>query len=111
MKKFIVMMTLATALTSNAYALQAIAVTYGAASLAGTSLGVSSSVNGVDCTIGQGGCKEAIQIIEDSQGYMQTGELSLFLAQKVRDAQSADSSLSQDEALDLLNDQALEILK
>ncbi|MDO9181160.1 MAG: hypothetical protein Q7U04_02065 [Bacteriovorax sp.] len=56
-------------------------------------------------------CKEAGQIVEDSQDYLQTGELTVYLGQKIKDIQSTDESLSEVEALEFLVKRAVEILK
>ncbi|MBC7713416.1 MAG: hypothetical protein H7177_08755 [Rhizobacter sp.] len=112
MKKLMIMITLGTTLASfNANALQAIAASYAVASLAMTSLGVTSSVKGLDCTLGQGACKEAAQVIEDTQNYQQSGQLSAFLSQKIKDIQSLDSSVSDEEALDALTSVSAQMLK
>lgn len=51
--------------------------------------------------------KEALQIVEDAQNYVQSGELSLFLGQKIKDVQTTNESLSNEEALDSLITNAL----
>ena len=94
----------------SASALEAIAGTYLVGTAAMASLGVTSSVKGLDCTLGQGACKEAAQVVADTQDYLQSGELSAFLAEKIKFIQVEDKSVSEQEALDALNAASLEIL-
>lgn len=88
--------------TSQAQAAQAITGIYGVMSVSLTGVGISSSIYGPDCVIGQGPCKAAVQVLEDSQKYMQSGEVTAYLSQKIKEVQESDSSLSADEALDAL---------
>jgi hypothetical protein len=46
--------------------------------------------------------KEAQAVVDDSQGYIQTGKLSAFLSQKIKDVKELNSELSDEEAIDLL---------
>jgi hypothetical protein len=111
MKKLMIMLTLTTSLASfSASALEAIAGTYLVGTAAMASLGVTSSVKGLDCTLGQGACKEATQVLADTQDYLQSGELSAFLAEKIKFIQVEDKSVSEQEALDALNAASLKIL-
>jgi hypothetical protein len=61
------------------------------------SIGLSSA-----SLIGNNGKIEAEQVIRDSQDLAQTGELSVFLNQKIKELQSQDNSLSEQDALDQL---------
>lgn len=45
--------------------------------------------------------KEALQVVNDSQDLFQSGHMSLFLGQKIKDVQSR-YSISDSEALDVL---------
>ncbi len=112
MKKLILMVTLVTSVASfNANALQAIAGTYIVGTIAGLSLGVSSTIYGPDCVLGQAHCKEAVQILADSQEYMQSGEMSALLAEKVKQVQADNKMASEEDAVDALNQVSLELLK
>lgn len=46
-------------------------------------------------------CKEALDILNDSEEYARSGKLSVLLNQRVRDVQANDD-VSTEEALDLL---------
>lgn len=46
--------------------------------------------------------KEVAQVNNDYQGFIQFGRLSPFLEQKIKDIQSQDSLVSEQEALDIL---------
>lgn len=54
--------------------------------------------------------KEAIQVVDDLQEYAQSGELSVFLNQKIKETQTQDGSLSEEEALDLIIENTKKIL-
>ena len=53
---------------------------------------------------------QAEAVINDAQDMLQTGEVSLFLSQKIQEAQAQNLDLSVDEALDLLIESAQSIL-
>jgi hypothetical protein len=114
MKNLAVLFTLACSLVSfsaNSLEVTKEIVIMPFASLAGTTLGFASTSNGVDCTLGQGGCKLAMQVVADSQEYFQSGTLSAFLSEKIKNIQAQDKSASDEEALDALISVSLEILK
>jgi hypothetical protein len=48
------------------------------------------------------GKEEALQIINDSQDFFQTGRLLVFLNQKIKDLQSHDLTVSDLEAVEFL---------
>lgn len=107
MKKLMLALAL-TATVSQAHAWQAIAGTYIFASLGASTIG-GMTTSGKECEIIV--CKEATQVLEDSQNYIQSGEMSAFLSGKVRDVQAAYSEMSEGEALDALIQDAELILK
>lgn len=103
MKKLMVLAAVAMSVTTfSAQAAEAITGAYAVMSVTGSSVGISSSIYGPDCMLGQGACKAAVQVLEDSQKYMQSGEVTAYLSQKIKEVQDLDSSLSADEALDAL---------
>jgi hypothetical protein len=103
MKKLVVMLTLATSLTSiNANALEVITAGYVALTASAGVWGTSSSIYGVDCAVGQARCKEAVQVLKDTQEFVQSGKVSVMLSKKILDTQAQDQSLSADEALDVI---------
>jgi hypothetical protein len=55
--------------------------------------------------------KEAAALINDVQGYSQLGKTTIRLAQKIKDIQAQDESLSVAEALELIVFEAESILK
>ncbi|MFA6237689.1 MAG: hypothetical protein WC635_10215 [Bacteriovorax sp.] len=55
--------------------------------------------------------KEANQVINDSQELIQSGKMSAFLAQKIQEIRSLDSTVSDSEALDALISVSEMILK
>ncbi len=55
--------------------------------------------------------KQAEIILNDSQEYFQSEKLSSFLGQKIKDLKASDESLSDDDAIDLLVNEARQILK
>lgn len=55
--------------------------------------------------------KEAAQVINDSQELIQSGKMTAFLGQKIKDIQAQDSSVSDSEALDALLSVSDQILK
>jgi hypothetical protein len=46
--------------------------------------------------------KEAIQVINDSQEFIQSGDMSVLLDQKINEAQKINQDLSVEDALDLI---------
>jgi hypothetical protein len=78
------------------------------ASIAATTAGLATS-SGNECKFLV--CKEAAQVLVDGQEYAQSGKMTAFLAGKISNVKSSDESLSTEEALDVLVDTALEILK
>lgn len=112
MKKLFITLSVLSALTSfNANALEAIGVTYGVMSVSASVVGTLSTIYGPDCLLGQGSCKEAVQVIADAQDYIQSGKISSFLGQKIKEVQASDTSLSAEEVLDVLTASAAEVLK
>jgi hypothetical protein len=112
MKKLMVMVSLITSITAmNANALEAVGAIYGLSSAGLSTLGTLSSIYGPDCVIGQGSCKEAVQVLEDAQAYLQSGKVSTFLGQKIKEVQNIDSTLSSEEAIDVLTSTATAVLK
>lgn len=99
MKKFIAFATLA--LSVNAFSASFIGTT-----LLPTQLLAISSV----ATSGNPQ-KEAAQVINDSQEYIQSGNITAFLAQKISDIQAQDSSVSESESVDALISVSEQILK
>jgi len=49
---------------------------------------------------------EATQVINDSQEFMQSGVISVFLNQKINEIQNLDQDLSLEDAIDLIVDSA-----
>lgn len=107
MKKLMLALAL-TATMSQAHAWQAIAGTYLFASTGASTIG-GMTTSGRECEIIV--CKEASQVLEDSQGYIQSGEMSAFLAGKVKNVQAVYTEMSEAEALDALITDAELILK
>ena len=54
--------------------------------------------------------KQAAIILNDTQEFFQSGKLSSFLAQKIKDVQAVDLSASDEEAIDRLINEAESIL-
>jgi hypothetical protein len=48
----------------------------------------------------------AAQVINDSQEYMQSGNMSVLLNQKINELQKIDQNISLEEAIDLIVDSA-----
>ena len=71
----------------------------------------ASSLEFTFSTVSAGQNKEAMVILNDSQAFIQSGKLSAFLAQEIKNAQSQDSDLSEEDALDLLISKSKLILK
>jgi hypothetical protein len=97
MKKLIAIATLA--LSVNAFS----------ASFVGTTLLPTQSLTSVSTS---GNVQnEAAQVINDSQELIQSGKMTAFLGQKIKDIQAQDSSVSDSEALDALLSVSEHILK
>lgn len=62
-------------------------------------------------TSGAYDAKQAAVVINDSQEFFQSGKLSAFLGQKIKDAQVVNPGASEEEALDMLINEAEAILK
>lgn len=99
MKKFIAAATLL--LSLNTFA----------ASFVGTTLLPTQSLALSSVSISGNAQKEAAQVINDSQDLIQSGNMTAFLSQKIRDIQAQDSSVSDQEALDALISVSEQILK
>lgn len=106
MKKLMLAVAL-TATVSQAHALQAIAGTYISGSLGASTIG-GMTTSGKECEIIV--CKEALQVLNDGQNYIQSGKMSAFLAEKIKNIQSVNVELSDEEALDALIQDAESIL-
>jgi hypothetical protein len=50
-------------------------------------------------------------VINDSQEFFQSGKLSVFLSQKISDAKALNAGASDEEALDMLLNEAESLLK
>ena len=99
MKKLIAIATLA--LSVNAFSASFVGTTLlPTQSLALSSVSTSGNVQ-----------KEAAQVLNDSQELIQSGKMSAFLSQKIKDIQAQDSSVSDSEALDALLSVSEQILK
>jgi len=61
-------------------------------------------------TSGKSVRKEAGQVLKDSQEYIASGKLSVFLQAKINDKISQDESLTIDEALEIMVDEAQVVL-
>lgn len=113
MKKLFIMMTLMTSISSfNAGAGEVVGMVLGGGTVLVSAVASTSGVLtslGLECNFMV--CKEANQVIEDTQIYSQTGELSVFLNQKIKDVQTLNNEFSEEEALDLLVSNSLAILK
>ncbi len=55
--------------------------------------------------------KQAAMVINDSQEFFQSGKLSVFLSQKISDAKALNAGASDEEALDMLLNEAESLLK
>lgn len=106
MKKILAILVISTSI--NAYALQAFVATEVGGSLIFSTVGGMTTA-GKECEIMV--CKEAVQVVNDAQNYLQTGEISIFLALKLNETQLSHESLSEIEALDLVIENALTVLK
>lgn len=107
MKKLMLALAL-TATVSQAHAWQAIAGTYISGSLGASTIG-GMTTSGKECEIIV--CKEAAQVLDDSQNYIQSGEMSAFLSGKIKNVQAIHTEMSDEEALDALIQDAELILK
>jgi hypothetical protein len=56
-------------------------------------------------------CKEAVRVIEDTNAYLQSGEMSALLTEKVKEVQETNNLLSEQDALDDLISISLEVIK
>ena len=54
--------------------------------------------------------KQAAMVINDSQEFFQSGRLSVFLSQTINDAKAVNAGVSDEEALDMLINEAQSIL-
>lgn len=104
MKKLIIM-AFATILSSNTYAVDV--VTNGLAyTLANTlytsALGIATTEATSLAIFSKDQRTEALKIQNDAQNYYQSGIASLYLQSKIQVARDLDSSLSDDESVDLL---------
>lgn len=55
--------------------------------------------------------KQAAMVLNDSQEFIQSGKMSAFLGQKIKDAQAVNAGASAEEALDMLINEAESLLK
>lgn len=101
----------ASARESNPLHLTASVTLWPTALVALTAGGLATSTNDAACSVGAARCKVAIQLIEDSQNYLQSGDMSALLSQAVKEIQAQDESLSQDQAVDEITVIASQILK
>lgn len=58
-----------------------------------------------------GNVYKAQVLLNDTQEAMQSGKISVFLAQQIKEVQSVDSEVSEFEAIEILAAEATEILK
>lgn len=100
--------------TSKSYALEAgtntLAYTL-AETIYITALGVATTEATSLATSSKNQKAEAQRIQNEAQLYLQTGKTSLFLESKIELAKSLDSTLSDDEAVDLLLEASAILLK
>lgn len=90
MKKLIAIATLA--LSVNAFSASFVGTTLlPTQSLALSSVSTSGNVQ-----------KEAAQVINDSQELIQSGKMTAFLSEKIKNIQAQDAAVSDSEALDAL---------
>jgi hypothetical protein len=99
MKKLIAIATLV--LSVNAFS----------ASFVGTTLLPTQSLALLSVSTSGNVQKEAAQVINDSQELIQSGKMTAFLGQKIKDIQGQDSTVSDSEALDALLSVSENILK
>lgn len=117
MKKFVILAIaaiLTAPLSSKSHALEAgtnaLAYTL-AESIYVTALGVATTEATSIATSSKSQKAEAQRIQNEAQLYLQTGKTSLFLESKIELAKSLDSTLSDDEAVDLLIEASQILLK
>lgn len=82
-----------------------------AASFVGTTLLPTESLALTTAASSGNPQKQAALIINDTQEYMQSGVMTPFLSQKIKDIQAQDSSVSDQEALDALVSVSEQILR
>ena len=76
-------------------------------------LGISSTSSPFLTSTGVSVAQQKVQaeaVINDAQDMLQTGEVSLFLSQKIQETQALNDDLSEGEALDMIIDSAQAIL-
>lgn len=103
MKKLFIL-AFATILSSNTYAVDLATNTLAytlANSLYTTAMGVATS-EATSIALSKNQKAEALKIQNEAQNYYQTGIASLYLNSKIQIAQELNSSLSEEESVDLL---------
>lgn len=103
MKKLFIL-AFATILSSNTYAVDLATNTLAytlANSLYTTAMGVATS-EATSIALSKNQKAEALRIQNEAQNYYQTGIASLYLNSKIQIAQELNSSLSEEESVDLL---------
>lgn len=103
MKKLFIL-AFATILSSNTYAIDLATNTLAytlANSLYTTAMGVATS-EATSIALSKNQKAEALRIQNEAQNYYQTGIASLYLNSKIQIAQELNSSLSEEESVDLL---------
>lgn len=101
----------ASAKQSNPLQLSASATAWPTVLVGLTTAGVATSTHDAACSVGAARCRVAVQLIEDSQNYLQSGEVSALLSQAIKEIQAQDESLSQDQAVDEITTLASQLLK
>lgn len=113
MKKLLIL-ALTTIISSNTYAID-IATNSLAYTLAQTiysaAIGVATSEVSSLATSDTQQKEEAIRIQNEAQNYYQSGIASLYLESKIQMAKNLDSSLSEEESVDLLVEASHIVLK
>jgi hypothetical protein len=61
-------------------------------------------------TSGAFNAKQAALVLNDTQEFIQSGKMSAFLGQKIKDAQALNEGASQEDALDMLINEAEALL-
>lgn len=106
MKKMIMGM----ALLSTIVSMNAQAGAVAGSSLVYTSAGVGLVSTFAHCA--ESNCKlQAEQVLVDGQNYLASGEVTVYLNQKIKDIQASHPDLSAEEALEVLIDASEKILK
>lgn len=103
MKKLFIL-AFATILSSNTYAVDLTTNTLAytlANSLYTTAMGVATS-EATSIALSKNQKAEALRVQNEAQNYYQTGIASLYLNSKIQIAQELNSSLSEEESVDLL---------